>query len=159
MRFLNQECLITHKPHKEAHFLAFSLYPAVYYEIMKRLKTDSAKAKPQACSCKGLFWIEGPEELFLGKGRVMLLEKIREHGSLAKAAKSMGITYRHATEFVDSMNRQAVKPLVAISDDGRFGRAKITAEGRMAIRLYRKYTEQFDKFLQRIEKNIVLLRL
>jgi molybdate transport system regulatory protein len=126
---------------------------------MKRLKKEVAIPKSKSRECRGLFWIEGPEELYLGKGRVMLLEKIGEHGSLAKAAKSMGITFRHASEFVNSMNRQATKPLVVISDDGRSGRAALTAEGRMAIRLYRKYTEQLDKFLQRIERNIVLLRL
>jgi|WetSurMetagenome_2_1015567.scaffolds.fasta_scaffold00104_40 molybdate transport system regulatory protein len=126
---------------------------------MKQLKKDGVKAKPKSRECRGLFWIDGPEDLFLGKGRVTLLEKIREHGSLAKAARSMGITFRHATEFVDSMNRQATRPLVIISDDGRLGRASLTAEGRLAIRLYRKYSEQFNKFLLRVEKNIIELSL
>jgi molybdate transport system regulatory protein len=121
---------------------------------MKHLKKDVAATKPKARECKGLFWIEGPEELFIGKGRVMLLEKIREHGSLAKAARAMGITYRHATEFVESMNRQALKPLVVISGEGRFSRAVITPEGRLAIRFYRKHSERFNKFLRKVEKDI-----
>jgi len=126
---------------------------------MKQSKKDMNNASRKVRECKGLFWIDGPEELFLGKGRVTLLEKIREHGSLAKAARAMGITYRHATEFVESMNRQATRPLVVVPEDGRSGRATLTAEGRMAIRFYRKYSEQFNKLLMRIEENIEELKL
>jgi len=122
---------------------------------MKRQNNKKHKAGNKLFACKGLFWVEGQQELFLGKGRVMLLERIREHGSLTKAAKSMGITYRHATEFVDSMNRQAVRPLVIISGNSRYSCAQVTAEGRRAIRLYSSYMEQFNKFLARIEKYII----
>ena len=56
---------------------------------------------------KGRVWIEGASGTFLGYGRVVLLERIAEFGSISKAAKSMDMSYRHAWELVDSINRQA----------------------------------------------------
>jgi len=56
---------------------------------------------------KGRVWIEGASGTFLGCGRVVLLERIAEFGSISKAAKSMDMSYRHAWELVDSINRQA----------------------------------------------------
>ncbi len=44
-------------------------------------------------------WIETPAGRFLGKGRVELLEKIIEHGSISKAAKEMALL----TAFLDRL--------------------------------------------------------
>ena len=59
---------------------------------------------------KGRLWIEGSEGTFLGYGRVVLLERIGEHGSISAAARSMDMSYRHAWKLVDSMNQQSNTP-------------------------------------------------
>ncbi|MCP4995252.1 MAG: LysR family transcriptional regulator, partial [Gammaproteobacteria bacterium] len=77
------------------------------------------KKKKKRCRLGGRIWIEGPEGTFLGYGRVVLLERIREHGSISAAARSMEMSYRHAWELVDSMNRQSRSPVVVKSTGGR----------------------------------------
>jgi len=50
---------------------------------------------------RGRVWIDGTEGTFIGHGRVVLLERIREYGSITQAAKSMEMSYRRAWEMVD----------------------------------------------------------
>ena len=57
----------------------------------------------------------------LGPGKASLLEAISQTGSISKAAKSMGMSYRRAWTLVDAMNRDFVSPLVESSAGGRGG--------------------------------------
>lgn len=41
-------------------------------------------------------WLESGEDVYFGMGRVMLLDRIEELGSLRKAADSLGMSYRAA---------------------------------------------------------------
>jgi molybdate transport system regulatory protein len=41
-------------------------------------------------------WLETPNGTVFGKGRVLLLMKIEEHGSLNRAARELGMSYRAA---------------------------------------------------------------
>jgi len=41
-------------------------------------------------------WLENQGELFFGIGRAQLLFNIQSHGSIKKAAQSMGMSYRAA---------------------------------------------------------------
>lgn len=41
-------------------------------------------------------WLESGSDMFLGIGRVQLLERVEEFGSLNKAAQAMGMSYRAA---------------------------------------------------------------
>ncbi len=41
-------------------------------------------------------WLESGESVYFGMGRVMLLDRIEEYGSLRKAAESLGMSYRAA---------------------------------------------------------------
>lgn len=108
---------------------------------------------------RGRIWIDGKEGTFLGYGRIVLLEMIREHGSIAKAAKSMEMSYRHAWELVDSMNRQARKPLVESSTGGKGGGgARLTEAGEKAIKLFRKFYGDFQDFLKHEEEILSLFK-
>ncbi|MEK7308915.1 MAG: LysR family transcriptional regulator, partial [Nitrospirota bacterium] len=96
------------------------------------------------------------KETFLGYGRIILLERIQEFGSITKAAKSMEMSYRHAWELVDSMNRQTKKPLVGVSTGGKGGGgARLTNEGEKAIKLFWKFYENFQNFLKKEEKKLL----
>ena len=95
-------------------------------------------------------WIEGASGTFLGYGRVVLLERISEFGSISKAAKSMGMSYRHAWELVDSINRQARRPLVETSVGGKKGGgAKLTEAGKEAVEGFWNIYEKFKRFLNK----------
>ena len=83
-------------------------------------------------------WITAGDETFLAYGRIVLLEKIRECGSISAAARSIGMSYRRAWWHVETMNRLAKRPLVETAVGGKGGGgARLTAEGEEAVRLYR----------------------
>lgn len=98
---------------------------------------------------RGRIWIDGKDGTFLGYGRVVLLERIREYGSITMAAKSMEMSYRAAWELVESMNRQAKTPLVETVTGGKGGGgARLTEAGEKAIETFWKLYERFKKFLK-----------
>jgi molybdate transport system regulatory protein len=98
---------------------------------------------------KGRLWIEGAEGTFLGYGRVVLLERIKQYGSITEAAKSMEMSYRHAWDLVASMNRQSEAPLVETTTGGRRGGGtRLTAAGEHAIESFWTLFERFDEYLK-----------
>jgi len=106
---------------------------------------------------RGRIWIEGPEGTFLGYGRVVLLERIKEHGSISAAARSMEMSYRHAWELVDSMNRQSRSPVVEKSTGGRGGGGAILTEtGEEAIVTFWTVHGEFKEFLSTRGKKLKL---
>ncbi len=101
------------------------------------------------CEVRGHVWIEGPEGTLLGIGRVELLEQIRICGSISAAAREMGMSYRHAWELIDSMNRQLGEPLVIKETGGRGGGGtKLTAVGENAIAAFRELDNAFSEFVE-----------
>jgi molybdate transport system regulatory protein len=67
----------------------------------------------------------------------------------------MGISYRHAWELVDSMNRQSPKPIVEAATGGRNGGgACLTEEGEKAVNLFWKFYGDFQDFLKHEEKKL-----
>ena len=104
---------------------------------------------PPSPALRGHIWIEGSSGTFLGYGRIALLERIREYGSITKAAKALEMSYRRAWVLIDSMNNQVPKPFVVTSAGGkRGGGTRITAEGERAIAEFWKIHNDFQKFLR-----------
>lgn len=106
---------------------------------------------------RGRLWIEGPEGTFLGYGRVMLLESIREHGSISEAARTMKMSYRYAWKLVDSMNRHSRTPVVVKNTGGRGGGgASLTEAGEQAIDLFRRADQDLQDFLTERSRQLSL---
>lgn len=102
----------------------------------------------QPFKVKGRIWVEGPEGTFLSYGRAVLLTRIREYGSLSAAARSMKMSYRHAWELLDSMNRQSAPPLVISSRGGKGGGgARLTPAGDAAARAFFRLHQEMKSFL------------
>jgi molybdate transport system regulatory protein len=71
--------------------------------------------------------------------RIALLQHIAEQGSITRAAKSAGLSYKAAWDAIDELNNLAQKPLVERSVGGKGGGgAKLSAEGERVLRLYQK---------------------
>ncbi|MBI5204787.1 MAG: LysR family transcriptional regulator [Nitrospirae bacterium] len=122
-------------------------------------KTHVKKRAKSPQELRGRIWIDGKEGTFLGYGRIVLLEKICEFGSITKAAKSMGMSYRHAWELVDSMNSQARRPLVESSTGGKGGGgARLSEDGEKAVKLFWKFYADFQNFLKHEKKALTLLK-
>ena len=117
------------------------------------MNMPGAKSREPYAVFRGHIWLDGSEGTFLGYGRVVLLERIREFGSITKAAKSMELSYRRAWVLIDSMNRQAPKPFVVTAAGGKGGGGTlVTEEGEQAIRLFWKFHSDFQKFLAKEER-------
>lgn len=71
--------------------------------------------------------------------RIALLGHIAEQGSITRAAKSAGLSYKAAWDAIDELNNLAQKPLVERSVGGKGGGgAKLTVEGERVWRLYQR---------------------
>jgi len=95
------------------------------------------------------------EQEYLGDDRIRLLEMIEEHGSITKAAKAVGISYKTAWDTMDAINNLSEKPLFIRMAGGKSGGGtRLTDEGRELIHKYRVIREEHDKFLTNITKRI-----
>ncbi len=82
-------------------------------------------------------WVTRGGSTYLGLGRVRLLEEIGRQGSIAAAARAMGMGYRHAWRLVSQMNALAPVPLVDRVIGGRGGGGtQLTSAGRLVIAQY-----------------------
>jgi molybdate transport system regulatory protein len=74
-----------------------------------------------------------------GPGKADVLAGIRETGSLAATARSLGMSYMRAWRLVQEMHRLYAKPLVELKRGGKArGGAKLTPAGEKALMLYRQ---------------------
>ena len=100
---------------------------------------------------RGRIWVEKDGELYMGWGRVLLLERIEKLGSIAEAARSMRLSYRNAWLWIDAMNRLAPAPLVEKTTGGAGGGcARLTDEGRKAVGQYKDLHVKLEEFLRRV---------
>lgn len=71
--------------------------------------------------------------------RLALLQHIAEQGSITRAAKSAGLSYKATWDAIDELNNLAHQPLVERSVGGRGGGgAKLSPEGERILRLYQR---------------------
>lgn len=96
---------------------------------------------------KGSIWIESKNGTFIGYGRAILLERIKELGSISEAAKSMKMSYKHAWEMLDSMNKQSKRPLIETVAGGKGGGGtKLTEEGKNVLKNFWELYKGFENF-------------
>jgi len=83
---------------------------------------------------KSRIWLENDNGIFLGEGRISLLKAIQKEGSLTKAAKSLGMSYKKAWNLVDAINKSAPQAVVITATGGaNGGGTTITAFGLKQI--------------------------
>ena len=98
---------------------------------------------------KGRLWIEKQGETYLSWGRVVLLERIGELGSVSAAAKSMQMSFSHAWQLVESMNTLAPEPLVEKQAGGRQGGgAWLTDAGQQAVADFWLRVQRFQQWIE-----------
>lgn len=101
-----------------------------------------------ALKIENRIWIEKDGFPFVGNGRVTLLEYIHETGSMSKAAKKLGMSYKKAWELVQSMNKQSNKALVVKSTGGKNGGGtSLTETGHQVVKQFRVLEEKSKDFL------------
>src|SRR4051812_48687049 len=74
----------------------------------------------------------------IGPGKIELLEQIAAFGSISAAARGMKMSYKHAWDLVEDMNKLFGKPLVAAQTGGkRGGVAQLTPIGLAVVSRFR----------------------
>lgn len=102
-------------------------------------------------------WIDIDGVRFFGPGRAELLSLIDQSGSIVKAAKSMGMSYKKAWDMVDEMNTRGKKPFVVARKGGdKGGGSELTDTAR---RMLSRYNKLMNKLNAIVEKNTDILDL
>ncbi|APO81288.1 TOBE domain-containing protein [Pseudomonas putida] len=86
--------------------------------------------------------------------RIALLQHIAEEGSITRAAKAAGISYKAAWDAIDELNNLASQPLVERSTGGRGGGgARLSPEGQRVLRLYQRLQALQAQILEAAEES------
>jgi len=79
------------------------------------------------------------DTIAIGPGKILLLEAIRQTGSLTAAARHIDMSYRRAWILVDELNRALKKPAVESAKGGdRGGGSVLTPVGLRLVEQYRR---------------------
>jgi molybdate transport system regulatory protein len=82
----------------------------------------------------------------LGPGKISLLEHIESTGSLSKAARELGMSYRRAWLLLDDINGMFSDPATTTSVGGSGGGgARLTDLGREIVKAYREIEDAAEK--------------
>ncbi len=109
----------------------------------------------QDLETSGTLRLDINQRRFVGHGRIDLLRRIGEMGSISQAAKSMGMSYKQAWDSVDAMNNLSAQPLVRRQVGGLHGGGTVlTDEGRRLIAVYAAAEHAHRRFLARLSAGV-----
>jgi molybdate transport system regulatory protein len=110
-----------------------------------------AQHKPIAL--QGTVWMTVGGENFGGPGRVELLARIADTGSISQAAKAIGMSYKSAWDAIDAMNNLAGEALVERLTGGKGGGGtRLTARGEQLVRNFRLIDQVHRDFVERLNQ-------
>lgn len=81
----------------------------------------------------------------IGPGKIALLERMRDCGSLSQAARELDMSYRRAWQLLDNLNRSFREPLVITATGGSGGGGStLTPLGETVVSTYRKFERDMN---------------
>jgi molybdate transport system regulatory protein len=90
-----------------------------------------------ALGIRSKIWIEVDGDPVFGRGRRLLLEAIDAHGSITRAAKAVGVSYRRAWSHINAMEDRLGMKLVDRTIGGKNGGgAAITPSARIFLKRF-----------------------
>jgi molybdate transport system regulatory protein len=93
-----------------------------------------------------LLALHGGGRFLVGRDRIKLLEKVAEFGSIAKAAKATGFSYKTAWDSVNAVNNLLPTPAFHTRPGGRSGGgAEVTPEGLRLISTFHRLEEKLAR--------------
>ena len=108
-----------------------------------------------AVALDGALWLQHGGQPLGGADRVALLEAIRDTGSMTRAAKAVGISYKTAWDRVQGMNNGAGRPLVERTAGGAGGGGTVlTAYALSLIAAFRELEQTHAQMVGRLSKSI-----
>lgn len=98
-------------------------------------REPSMPGKPRPIRLQGAIWLAVGAANLGGSGRMALLARIAECGSITQAARALRMSYKAAWEAIDAMNNLAGEPLVERVTGGRGGGGtRLTGRGERLVR-------------------------
>jgi len=110
----------------------------------------TTRSKTAQLKADGRFWLTLDGRNFLGRGRVELLHRIRETGSISKAAKAMKMSYKAAWDAVDAMNTAWQSPLVESGPGG----SRLTDDAERLIAAFNKAEAKHAAFMEKLADSL-----
>ncbi|KWB46214.1 molybdenum-dependent transcriptional regulator [Burkholderia ubonensis] len=112
----------------------------------------SADPPPPSCTepleLGGELWLRAGAQMLGGSTRIALLAAIGETGSITRAAKAVGISYKGAWEAIDTMNNLAGEPLVLRATGGKGGGGTtLTPRAASLIAAFRTIEREHRRFI------------
>ncbi|HTH16774.1 MAG TPA: TOBE domain-containing protein [Magnetospirillum sp.] len=88
----------------------------------------------------------------VGRDRIDLLEAVAEHGSITKAAKAVGLSYKAAWDALNAVNNLLPRPVILSQTGGRHGGgAQLTEDGKALIAAFRMLEERLGKVAEALQ--------
>ena len=85
----------------------------------------------------------------VGPGKIALLERMRDCGSLSQAARELDMSYRRAWQLLDSLNTTFNEPVIVTSVGGKGGGgSEITKLGVALVETYRGLEKEITALAQ-----------
>ncbi|HDR9011416.1 TPA: TOBE domain-containing protein [Burkholderia vietnamiensis] len=107
----------------------------------------SSSAEPLALG--GELWLRAGPQTLGGANRIALLAAIGETGSITRAAKAVGLSYKAAWDAIDTMNNLAGEPLVTRSTGGKGGGGTtLTPRAASLIAAFRTIEREHRRFIE-----------
>jgi len=99
---------------------------------------------------KSKVWLEANGRMIFSDGRLELLEAVDELGSLSRAARRLGMSYRAAWGLLKVTERALGAPLLDVTIGGRAGGgARLTVPARELVRRFRRVKRQVNRAADR----------
>ncbi|WP_175921516.1 TOBE domain-containing protein [Burkholderia latens] len=112
--------------------------------------TDASPPSSSAAPLEvgGELWLRAGEQTLGGATRIALLAAIGETGSITRAAKAVGLSYKAAWDAIDTMNNLAGEPLVTRSTGGKGGGGTtLTPRATSLITAFRTIEREHRRFI------------
>ncbi|WP_175770044.1 TOBE domain-containing protein [Burkholderia anthina] len=111
-------------------------------------------ASPPASSVEplelgGELWLRAGQQTLGGATRIALLAAVGDTGSITRAAKAVGLSYKAAWDAIDTMNNLAGEPLVMRSTGGKGGGGTtLTPRATSLIAAFRAIEREHRRFIE-----------
>jgi len=106
---------------------------------------------------KSKVWLEKKGKLAFGIGKYSILKEIAKTGSINKAAKNLGMSYRHAWSYISSAEKRLGEPLLIKAKGGeKGGGAVLTNYAKNLIEKFERLEEDVREFTNKRFGEILL---
>jgi len=110
-----------------------------------------SKRKTRKDGVHGKIFINSNNETLLCRGRLLFLEEIDRCGSISRAARKMGYSYRKAWGLVERTNRAAGRTIIETSTGGTGGGgAGLTEDGKNLVKMFRRFLDENKEMTERM---------